>query len=381
MFTKIKHFLKKAWRKLLIVLGIVSVVIVIGVVDLPIPAHERLKTDKANIIASRLYDGVVQYSYKDLNSEILWETNEYKRTPTSRHYKMGQREIDDVLHDVFLTSIIAGLPQYHEEPNGRWYQLEYGTTTEKSFERQTSYIPKSFLWQTAHAALTSVFAGAADGYVGELTNQAFNDMVDDVGDTNGGTAAESGIGMARIGALTGCSGSGTWDIMSRGVFPYDTTSITSTDTVTSSTIVLSVNGDTTQDNYSQAIEIVEKSNVGATLQNTDYASSTFGIVSFASKTVATLSANDRFSLVLNAAGNTFIEGKIAASTSTTLSTRMTADMIRTEPTCISDTSAQVGAQFSETTGTSNDPQLHIEHAAGAVAIAPVAAPLGVQQYD
>lgn len=361
------NWIKKTWKKLLLTLGVFS--IAVGAMAYsPIPQHELLKTDKANIIASRLHEGAVQYAYRDLNKEILLEENEYKRTPYSRSFKMKQRETDGILYNVKVTKIISGLPQYYPAPNGKWFQIDYGTTTPKSFNKQISYVPKSFLWETAHAAQTSLFSSSTDGYVGELTNAAWTTMIDDVGDTNGATATESGVGLARIGSAVGCSGSGTWDILTKGVFSYNTPVIGSGETAVSSTIVFNTNSDAHADNYSQAIEVVEKSNTGNPLQSSDYAKAGFGSVSFGSTTVASLiSANLRFGILLNQAGIDLLTQQIQAATSTTFSTMMTAQLTEIEPSCGSDLSAAVGVYFSEQAGTSQDPELHIEHQSPAVA--------------
>ena len=54
----------KKW--ILTFLGIGVIVISLGVINAPIPDKELLKTDKANIISSRVYDGdKVQYAFKN----------------------------------------------------------------------------------------------------------------------------------------------------------------------------------------------------------------------------------------------------------------------------------------------------------------------------
>src|SRR3990167_426944 len=159
VWTKEKILKFEKW--ILIVLGI-GIIGAVGAIPQPIPQSELLVTDKVNIIGSRLDADIVQYAYKDLNKKIPFAENEVKRTSHSRTFKTGTRTIEGVVYNVFRAEVISGGPQYYRDADGEWYQIEYGTTTEGSWDRQVYNFPK-WLNIALGQTTTSTYATSSDG--------------------------------------------------------------------------------------------------------------------------------------------------------------------------------------------------------------------------
>ena len=316
-----------------------------------------LETDKINILESRIVDmDVVQYAYKSKIIPIA--KNEISRTSNSRTFFTGKRMVNGKEMNVYLAEIFSGQAQYYQEGN-IWYQLEYATATKAVYDAQTITLWDRVL-RTVFAATTSTFSGGSDGYAATLVDGSFNVMHDAVGDNNAGTTAES---SAMCGNITTTATTDVWDTITRGNLAFNTTVIGNTNEAVSSTLVITSNGDGSANDFSQGVEIVSKANFGTALQNSDYASSTFGTVSFGTFdiTPATWGTDKANWVALNQDGLDFITTKIQNSTSTSLGLRITADKTGTSPSWAGSQVSRAGCYMSEQTGTADDPTLYIEY--------------------
>lgn len=139
MWKKFKSWIKNKWirfkRWVIVLLGIsVALAAPVGVNEIQknnIPEHLRLKVAKEDIIQSKSInnhgDVYMAYTYE---KEMVDESNEIvdKRTRSSKTFTTNNP-------NQFRTVISAGLP--YEKRGNKWYQVETGTTTVDSFDKQT----------------------------------------------------------------------------------------------------------------------------------------------------------------------------------------------------------------------------------------------------
>lgn len=401
MFTKIKNFVKKAWKKLLIVFGVASVVTagILGAPQiLPIPEHEILKTDKENIILFKEFKEKkeIKYYYKKLAQEILWEDNEIDRHNSGRVFYVKSRQANSaeiaelraknpskfnvpdnqIVIEIYHAKILSGGPHYFQEPDGKWYKVDSSTTTPRSFNKQTSGI---FGIKKALALTTSTVSTSDDGLV------AYSQSGQDWGIIHGAgtgtadtfTSTESGAGFNRLQSHTS---SNKWNYIGRGIVHFDTTIVPNDATTVSSTIAIKTNADGGSDPFSESFNWVSFTEPSTSPGNGWFASSSYGTTSFAAISIGTLagSANTWFNFVLNADGRSYLDGKIAAATSTAFGGRSDSDMTNTPPTWASDQTGLFGAYYSETAN--SEPVIHIEYTIPTVAGVPAVPPI-IIHYD
>lgn len=176
----------------------------------------------------------------------------------------------------------------------------------------------------------------------------------------GGTGNESGSGVDNYSGYNQTNAGLTlWVELIRGLFPFDTSALPDTDTITSATF--SVYGKTKQDFLSQSVCAV----LGVQASNTAVANSDFQSnagVSQASSTNITITSwlieayND---FPLNATGL----AAISKTGFTNLGIQLTGDNTNTEPSKSSATAASVYNYLSGTAGTTKDPMLVVVHSA------------------
>ena len=371
MKNKLKNLKLKVKILILGILGI-GLVSLGQVVNPPIPAHELLKTSKEEVLASRIYErDIVQYAYKT-NIEIPLGINEIKRSSYGRLFSTGKKiNLPEGLREILIAEIIVGAPQFYEDPiSKKWFQIEYGTTTKKSFDKQVSISPKNFFWEVANAQITSsTFASAADGRVSNNTaGQTWANVRNAVGNDNGGTSAAT----QSLGRLYAGASSNTWPQFTRGVFPFAVHTIIPTNSSTTSSTIVITGEDVAQGNdFILATGFVEKTGVGTALENSDFASSTFGNTyitgtsTFAAIQSRGIGGKNPF--LLNPAGLSFLNTKLQAGTSSVFGARFTVDTENLEPAWVNEGISSLSVYQSEQAGTTEDPIIYIEFVTTTVA--------------
>ena len=391
--AKLKDFLKFVWweflkfwlslkkRVRIVLITLLGLGIALGAtIDSPIPQNELLKTDKANVIASRIIDDKVQYAFKngfpdDRPFQAINGT-EITRTPYGKLYKIDAK--------TYVAGIFSGPPQYFEE-NNVWHQVDYATTTKKSFERQTGLKPQKFWeWSKAYAQTsTSSFSEAnGDGSIQWFTdNTAWATMHDSVcagGDaaacTNGGTFADSSGMFGNIQRGT----SNNMRVILRSVWPFRIQDMMPAgQSVTSSTLVFTSNADGKTDTWSVEgfLSLVQHTNTTSSLTSLaiyDYSYSLFatGTVLAPNMSIDTYNGanNAKNSFLLNSSGWSVISTQTDAATTTVFGTLINDDRTNIEPTGEA-ASARVSfnGYASDQAGTSADPILYVLFQAAAAA--------------
>ena len=222
-----------------ILFGLLATIHPVGATS--IPENEKLMASSTDIVFQKEVDGVVSYAYK--TNELVLPTNQEKtaissrtknanvvsedvtkRTPHSRTYTTNKP-------DIFVLEAISGVPQYHED-KGKWYQLNYATTTKASFDAQTTTkTALSLLVKTAFAQTD--FFPSSDASLGMWTPTTWAGSHDS-------TSAEDVLTTATAGYIQARTDSGATFYIYRLFQNFDTSAIGSDNTVTA--VVSSVFG-------------------------------------------------------------------------------------------------------------------------------------------
>lgn len=175
----------------------------------------------------------------------------------------------------------------------------------------------------------------------------------------GTSATDNGTTFDTAYLMSGVT-SATWREIRRGIYLFDTSAITDTDTIDSAT--MSVYGVSRQSRFSQHTCVVASTPASNTaLVSGDYAQ--LGATKLSDTTIewgvwSTTGYND---FALNATGL----AAISKTGVTKLGTRGTGDQSNTEPSWIIITSGQAGGAGADISGTTQDPKLVVVHSAGA----------------
>lgn len=350
----------------------------------PISPHLRLKAPKTDILGSKKFisdDGKfsVKYAYNSrrrisdtpgvlvekaagkARAGILTELKD-RRTKHARTFATARE-------GVFITEVIAGVPQYYKDPQGRWWEADYATTTEEAFLQQTrlTSLEKIARILTPEAwAVTDTFFPDPNP---ETTSQDC-EVVE-------AYAVGSGISWATIIANPGntvsndqASGSwfnfrsdtGTdlWRVLNRGIVLFDTSSIPDANTTDSST--LSLFGTAKADPFTNTPNINVYSSAPAS--NTDCVAGDYdslGSTAFSTAiTFANWSTTAYNDFALNSSGLANIS-KTGVSKFGIRNANY--DVAAVAPTWGSNDRSYMEGYFAEQTGTANDPKLVVTHSA------------------
>lgn len=236
---------KTALISLLAILGVGGGVYLGAPID-NTPEHLRLKADKSDIIGNRVVqtiDGkkdIIKYAYKsgvrinDKKDEIVSKRTKYSRT-------------FDNQDGTFTLEVISGSPQYYKDENDEWWQVEYATTTQEEFTKQThsTRFTKKALAQTTDTFYSN--STAEDGYI--LNNNQTDWST--AHDATSGTGANSTNPDFEI--LVQCNASNQVTIR-RAITLFDTSSLPLGASITGATYSVYVydggsNGDNDGEDY------------------------------------------------------------------------------------------------------------------------------------
>lgn len=307
-----------------------------------------LVTLSSDVIDSKIGDdGYVYYTYRagvvDGIKDVVSETAE---------------KIND---NTFI--FYSGKNFDYDSKTDYWYQVNYTTTTQQEFQKILKKDPLkfiSFLGARIAYAVDTLYSSAGDGVVSHnVTNQSWGTIHDSAGNYSNSTATDGSNCAGRIHSGTSAS---TWDHVQRGIFPFDVSSVTSTWTADSGTFYIYESGDTATDNFSESVHLTSKVNTGETLQNSDFASSTFGTTSFGSVPISSWSGSggNEQSITINSSGLAHIDSAVSAGTSTTFGTRLSSDINNSPPTWASNQTSIAPCRYSEYSGTATDPKIIVE---------------------
>lgn len=200
---------------------------------------------------------------------------------------------------------------------------------------------------------------SVDGLVERVpgANEAFSTIR-----TSAGNGSDDSTDTAEGAFLYNASGS-NYSHLYRGIFLFDTSTIPSSDTISSAT--LSFKGALGLDGYTQSASIVKTTPASNTsLANSDYNIANWDMTQQASdKTLASLDGTNYNDFALNATGISNI-GK-GASGMAKFGTVLSGDRTNTDPGSSSGVYSVWNIIKAEHTGTGSDPQLVVVHAAAA----------------
>ena len=269
--------------------------------------------------------------------------------------------------DVRISEFISG-PQYFKDDLGYWWQTEYAVASPEQFAKlpktqlyarltdtsKFAFIKKAFADTDTFYPDPSVEVTSVDGMVYRVTaGESFSA----VRSGSGTTSDDSGTTVTI--AISADSDSGTpWDAMRRGIFGFDTSSISDNNLISSATF--SIDGSGRSNFYSQSVVIDRRVPATATaLANDDYNIAGWDGVEQASNriTVASWSITVYNDFTLNAAGLSNVN-KTGVSW---LGVRLSGDFDNSEPSWLSVTDASVTGNSADQTGTTQDPKLVIVH--------------------
>jgi len=223
-----------------------------------IPQSLQLKAPKDQILGTRIFrNGDVQYAYKsnirvsDLPSQqILSEAGKRslqvsteiieKRTANSKTFRTNRE-------NVFVSEFVSGAPQYHKDKNNKWWQVEYGTTTQDAFNEQTTVSLFEKLIGRKALAATSTFFPDPDPETVSIDGQIRNNNADwstarDATSANDVSQAADQIDCG----LTGLGGGQYY--IGRGFYLFNTSAIGDGDVINSATFSLIVGSKLNGDN-------------------------------------------------------------------------------------------------------------------------------------
>lgn len=164
--------------------------------------------------------------------------------------------------------------------------------------------------------------------------------------------------QARLRSWTNSNG---WLLIYRNTMGFATSSIPDSDTISSATLSLYVTNKA--DNFSQSVVVDKHTPTNESdIPLTDYATARFASVDQCSRaTIASISTGAYKDFILNSTGR----GNISKTGNSYFGIRCSGDMDNIAPTWSSNLSAQLLWSSADNTGTTQDPKLVVEHAAGA----------------
>jgi RHS repeat-associated protein len=342
-----------------------------------IPLHERLMASTTDLLGSKAYpNGDVEYAYKthpitetsaqelkqlerSSHKKILKE-NIAKRTPHARIYTTSEPGVE-------VAEIISGEPQFYKDENGRWWQVDYATTTTQSWNVQVSLGTRASLlalFVKTALACTSPCIFYPDAGTSGVTSVDGNVNYQDASSWSTAHDAASGNILDRDG-VNSIYAQSTYHTNSlyyigRGLMNFDTSALGAGVTVSAATF--SGYGVGVENANSCSASLV--GNTGAS--STSYSTSDYnqiGSTKYASDiTCASWSTTGYNDFAMNATGLAAIN----ATGVTKLGFRLSNDLNNTAPTGHN----AAGFASSDTTGTANDPKLVVTFSSNSP-IAPV----------
>lgn len=376
MFSKFR-------KKFLTIAGVLALLIMVTIASPSIaqlldnnklPPHLRLKADKSHIIGTlRKNNGDIKYAYRtdqhvpttpSLNVinkaqkhgyQILGE-NVSKRTKNSKTFNTSDAK-------TFISEFVAGDPQYYQDLNEEWFQVEYATTTGDAFDAQTSPNPISRIFVPSARAATTTSTFYPDPHTestsidGRLIHQGTNLTWAQIQGGTGTTYVDNEMENDAVLIASGYS-SGGWNNINRAVYLFDTSSIPDTDNIDSATLSLYCYLKTDGLGIAPNINIYSSAPASNTsLTASDYQSlgSTAFSHAIAYASISTSAYND---FALNGAGLAHINS-IGISKFGMRNTNYDASNI--EPTWSASRTSEIACQYAENSGTTKDPKLVIVH--------------------
>ncbi len=363
--------------------GLVALVLIVSGIDYTItqiklskiPPSLRINTDKDNIIGAQtipngkiydkedpkkvIYEGeVVKYAYK--TDKIEDKPNEVveKRTKHSRTVKIAE----DNEKITYQLEVISGVPQYYEDENGEWYQADYGTTNLNTYSLETkgSVLANLFFPNKVYATESPFYpepnpeTSTVDGYIyREASGSSWANLRD-----GGGGFQYSGESDS-IGSPSRIDADGNWFRLMRGIFLFDTSSLTSSAII--SDAVLSLYGSSKVDNLNILPNIDIYTSTPAS--NTSLVGADFSQVGSISQTGNPISFNNFTNSVYNNfTFNTTGKGNISKTGISKFGARnANYDVANVEPTWSLNQLSYININFAETAGTSQDPKLVVTY--------------------
>ena len=172
-----------------------------------------------------------------------------------------------------------------------------------------------------------------------------------------GTAFSDNATTAQFASVVSSTTANRWDVIRRGIFLFDTSSITASATI--SAVVFSLWATSVTNDFTSSLCVVSSnpaSNTG--LANSDYA--TLGTTQYASDTALSgITTGAYTDISLNATGI----AAVSKTGVTKLGTLISQDRTNTEPTWASALQSNVTGRYAEINGadTSNDPKLVVTY--------------------
>lgn len=337
----------------------------------PIPSSHLLRTDKDNIVGSKQYvhrqkgrpDIVsIKYAYKasplqDLPNEVV-----FARTKHSRRFTT-----DEV--GVFITEIIAGVPQYYHDDSGNWFQADYATTTLNAFNAQTISWYEKILGQPVLASDGPFFPDAdteSTSVDGDVASRST--VWDTVHDATSGTenARDNTVSNdVSTGFFTSIS---SWEII-RYIVLFDTSVLPDGDTISAANLQLfeedTINNDNDTLDYLTVVQSSPASNTAIVQDDYDQVGNidnpTEAIDAGSRIDYGSISAGAYNTFTFNATGIAFIDK--AGITKLGVREGHDAEDMEYDNGLGGSTFNLFKLSAAETAGTTQDPKLTVTHSA------------------
>ncbi len=270
--------------------------------------------------------------------------------------------------DTYVAKIISGSPQYYRDDFGKWWETDYATDTPEKFNIKPKVPVKitllDYILPSSFAASPETYftdSSAVDGFVQNSTNpQTW-------GNKRGGTGtfARSNVANDDCTRIDTSTTANQWANMAVCIITFDATGLPDDANITTASVWLNGAG-VTQNLTGQSVALTNSSpNSATTLATGDYTDHLTDMTVQTSDTEYTLTqlatANTYYEWVLNAGGIAQIQ-KVSGNSN--YGVRMLSEFDNTEPTYVSDKYAALYMNFSETTGTSQDPYIIITYTIG-----------------
>ena len=252
---------------------------------------------------------------------------------------------------IYVSEIISGYPQYYKEKNGEWSQIDYATTTPSAFQRQMSFLGALIAYADSGTFFSdpNIENTSVDGQASK-----YNGGWGTVHDASSGSASDNDTSFNAAKSLK--NPDSTFEI-TRGFFLFDTSSIPDGATVQSATFSLYVNYiDNVENDGNDFVRLATATPASNTaIVNDDY--DQVGTTAQATDLdIGSLTNNAYNAFTLNSTGLS----NISLTSITKFGTREGHDVSNDPPDVVSGGNGNVvGAYFSETSGTSQDPQLTV----------------------
>ena len=321
----------------------------------------KLKAKPVDILAA---DEIDQMACNEDGCEVVGRMKKYayiSEDVVPQMHSHGKSEImekrtsNKVTFDDGTVRVYAGEPFI--EVGGEWRSVEFATTTVDAFDLQATPILEQALGiQHAYADNLQKYSGAGDGYV-ERTAAPVETW----------TTIRSGAGVTADYTTTPIylrnqRGSGGYNLLSRAVFQFDTSSLGSAAIASSTIYIHSDSGNTitsgscgVNTTYLNFYTVTTASQT--TLSTADFALANFGTTPLTSTTTyATWDADVYQSKQLNTTG----VAAINKTGYTSIAAMTDADRYNVDAGCADFSYNIFGIDMSEAAGTSEDPYIEIQ---------------------